>query len=137
MARYKASEGLIPDRVIVSTAKRTQETWELFAPVVPPDIRKGNDARIYEAPKDNILNVIREADDASRVLLLIGRNPGFNEVTYSLINTDQHTPALSRLERGYPTSGLAVIDFQTDRWADIAEGTGRLERFATTASLGD
>src|SRR3546814_3164759 len=103
MARYKASEGLIPDRVIVSTAKRTQETWELFAPVFPPDIGKGNDARIYEAPKDNILSVIREADDASRVLLLIGHNPGFNEVTYSLINTDQrseeHTSELQSLMR--------------------------------------
>ncbi|NYT86405.1 SixA phosphatase family protein [Pollutimonas harenae] len=137
MARFMAAEGLVPDRAIVSTAKRTQETWELVAPAFPPSISKSNDARIYEAPKENILKVIREADDAAQALLLIGHNPGFAEVAYSLINTDQASPALSRLERGYPTSGLAVIDFQVDHWADIAEGSGRLQRFETPASIGD
>src|SRR5690606_31579366 len=68
MARYMAAEGLIPDRAIVSTARRTQETWELVAAILPPDISKSNDARIYEAPKTNILSVIREADDAAQVL---------------------------------------------------------------------
>lgn len=137
MARYMASEGLMPDRVIVSTAKRTQETWELVASALPSGISKGSDARIYEAPKSNILSVIREADDTAQVLLLIGHNPGFTEVAYSLINTELHSAALSRLDRGYPTSGLAVIDFQVDHWADITEGSGRLERFETPASIGD
>jgi len=137
MARYMADQGLVPDGVIVSTARRTQQTWELAASAFPAGIPKSDDARIYEASKENLLQVIREADDAASVLLLIGHNPGLTEVVYSLIDPDQASPALSRLERGYPTSGLAVIDFPADRWAAVAEGSGRLQRFETPASIGD
>ncbi len=137
MARYMASQGLVPDLVIVSTARRTQETWQLIASAFPSGISQCNDARIYEAPKNNILRVIREADDAARALLLIGHNPGFAEVANSLVKLEQSSAALSRLQRGYPTSGLAIMDFKVERWADIAEGSGRLERFETPASIGN
>lgn len=137
MARYMASHGLLPDLVIVSTARRTQETWQLLKPAFPPETKKLDDGRIYEAPTSSLLQVLREADDAAHVLLLIGHNPGFSDLANSLIAKEPASPALARLQRGYPTSGLAVIDFKVDHWADVADGGGRLERFETPASIGD
>jgi phosphohistidine phosphatase len=43
--------------------------------------------------------------------------------------------ALARMNTKFPTSGLAVLDFSLDRWADVAERSGRLDRFVTPASL--
>ena len=34
------------------------------------------------------------------------------------------------------TAGLAVIDFDVDRWSDVASGAGRLEAFVRPKDLG-
>jgi phosphohistidine phosphatase len=40
------------------------------------------------------------------------------------------------MAKGYPTAGLAVIDFAVEDWAEAAPGGGRLDRFVTPESLG-
>ena len=50
MARYMTGEGLIPDLALISTARRTRETWELLRPVIGNGIRWREEPRIYEAP---------------------------------------------------------------------------------------
>ena len=39
------------------------------------------------------------------------------------------------LQRGLPTAGLIVIDFDAVRWEDVQVGSGRLERFVTPDDL--
>ena len=37
----------------------------------------------------------------------------------------------------YPTAALAVIRFDTDRWADVGDGEGSLETFVRPKDLPD
>ncbi len=134
MGRYMARNGLMPDLAIVSTARRAQETWELARSTFSEPTPELDERRIYEAPAAAILEVIRETAPEARTLLLVGHNPGLQDLALDLIGTAD-ADDLTRLRKKYPTGGLAVIDFDTGCWKKVGAGTGRLERFVTPKSV--
>jgi phosphohistidine phosphatase len=134
MGNYLKGEGLVPDLALVSSARRTQETWERIEPVLG-DIEIRQDGRIYEAPVGRLLDVVREVEPGIRTLLMIGHNPGFEELAKLLIGEGEMDHVL-RLGQKYPTAGLAVIDFPLESWGEVKAKAGRLERFVTPQSLG-
>jgi len=134
MGSYLKKERLEPDLAIVSSARRTQETWERVQPYLG-EIEMRPDGRIYEAPVSRLVEVVREVEPGIRTLLVIGHNPGFEDLAKLLIG-EGDMDGILRLGQKYPTAGLAVIDFALERWADVAHKSGRLERFVTPKSLG-
>lgn len=134
MGDYLKDEGLLPDLVLVSPARRTQETWELVQPALG-DIAYHPEPRIYEARASGLLTILQEADPAKRKLLMIGHNPGFEDLAKMLIGDGTQEDCL-RLGRKYPSAGLVVIDFACKTWADVEAHGGRLERFVTPKTLG-
>lgn len=135
MGRYLLDEKLIPDYVVVSPARRTQETFDLVSAGLPQDIRHRIDGRIYEARPEALLGVIHDTPSATRTLLLIGHNPGLAELA-GILTGQGDRYAFARIKTKYPTCGLAVLDFPVESWAGVAKGAGRLERFVTPATLG-
>lgn len=135
MGSYMAGEQLIPDRAIVSTAKRTRETWAAASAPFREEIPASFDARIYEASPEDILAAIAETDAAVKTLLVVGHNPGFEEVAGRLVGHGDRY-AFARMLQKFPTAGLAVIDFAVDRWDQIGDRSGRLDRFVTPRTLG-
>lgn len=136
MGRYLAEELLLPDLVLISPARRTVETWELVRPMLPERPPSHVEPRIYEAAPDALLRVAQEAEPAVRTLLMIGHNPGFEEIAARLAGHGDRYAA-ARMAQKYPTCGLAVLDFSIEDWRDLAARGGRLERFVTPASIGE
>ena len=136
MGRYLADELLLPDLVLVSPARRTAETWELVAPMLPERPAVHVESRIYEAPTKRLLEVVIEQDAGVKTLLMIGHNPGFEELA-ALLTGHGDRYASVRMARKYPTCGLAVLDFPVEDWRDVAARGGRLDRFVTPESLGE
>ena len=134
MGAYMAQHRLLPDRVLVSTARRTRETWDLVRSALKKPPPMALEERIYEASASRLLDIVQHADDAAASLLLIGHNPGFEELA-ELLTDAQNSEPQRRLAEKFPTAALAVIDFPVDRWADVTPGTGRLERFITPRAL--
>jgi phosphohistidine phosphatase len=132
---YLKSERLEPDLVLISPSRRTQETWERVQPFLG-EIETRREGRIYEAPVGRLLEVLREVTPETRTLLVIGHNPGFEELAKLLIG-EGDMDGILRLGQKYPTAGLAVIDFALDDWSHVAHKSGRLERFVTPKSLGN
>ncbi len=131
---YLREEGLFPDLALVSSARRTRETWELVRAALG-EVEARIEPRIYEAQAERLLAVVREVGPEVRSLLMIGHNPGFSDLAQWLIGGgDRH--AFARLSRKYPTAGLAVIDFPVDSWARVDGRGGRLDRFVTPKTLG-
>ena len=60
MAAYLAREKLVADKVLISPARRTRETWALIAPSLTPAPETASEPRIYEAPVARLLAVVRE-----------------------------------------------------------------------------
>ncbi|GGF83435.1 phosphoglycerate mutase [Azorhizobium oxalatiphilum] len=134
MGQYLANEGLIPDLVLVSPARRTQETWSLVEPLLPPSMDVEHDGRIYEAPTERLMSVVREQPAQAHVLMLVGHNPGMEGLADLLVAGGSGV-ARERMQEKFPTGALAVIDLPVDDWADMAEDSGRLDRFVTPRAL--
>lgn len=132
---YMAREKLIPDLALVSPARRAQETWALVREALPDGIAEREAAGIYEVPADNILAVIQSVEHSIRTLLVVGHNPGMEDLASSLAK-DGDVDAMARMTEKFPTAGLAVIDFDLEEWSAAATGTGHLERFVTPRFLG-
>ncbi|MFN3670720.1 MAG: SixA phosphatase family protein [Bosea sp. (in: a-proteobacteria)] len=136
MGRYLADELLLPDLVLVSPSRRTLETWELVAPMLTEKPPSHVEPRIYEAPSQRLLHVAQEVEPAVRTLLMIGHNPGFEELAAALTSHGDRYAA-ARMNQKYPSCGLAVLDFDIEDWRDLSLRSGRLDRFVTPGSLGE
>ncbi|WP_186417082.1 histidine phosphatase family protein [Bosea sp. CS1GBMeth4] len=136
MGRYLAEELLLPDLVLISPARRTVETWELVRPMLPERPATHFEPRIYEAKAERLLKVAQETEPEVRTLLMIGHNPGFEELAARLTGHGDRYAA-ARMAQKYPTCGLAVLDFAIEDWRDLAAQGGRLDRFVTPESLGE
>ena len=127
-----------PDSVLVSPAVRADQTWEIAwqamkARVPEPEVELVPD--LYGADPAQLLLTIREASTADpKTLMLVGHNPGMHELALALAGSGD---AMGRraLADNLPTSGLAVFDFETDDWADVAFRRGRLVQFVSPKLL--
>lgn len=135
MGAYLAAENLQPDHVVVSPSLRTRETWEPLREAL-----RGLDAQIveaiYEAPAEALLQVIRSTPGTAASLLLIGHNPGLQDLATRLIGKGPRD-LRNRLDLEFPTAALAILDFDLDDWREVAPGTGRIERFVAPKDLGE
>jgi phosphohistidine phosphatase len=131
---YMAHHGLRPDKVLVSTARRARETWDLVAGAFGKDLDVVHDDRLYDSNPKALLIPVREAGTAAHSLLMVGHNPGIQELA-SLLMASGDLDARQRLLEKFPTAALAVIDFPIDSWSAIHPHSGRLDRFVTPRAL--
>ena len=110
MGKWLRKNGLVPDKVISSPALRARATAELVVEKLRiPRKRIIFDARIYEAELSQLLDVIAAHGADTDALLLVGHNPGLEEL---LMHLALEPP--SRDERGklLTTATVAVLEFK-------------------------
>lgn len=133
IGKYMKSEGLLPDAVICSGARRAVETWELIAPALGTP-RVHIDDNLYMATPESIIAWLKRLQPEIGSVLMVGHNPGFEDVASRLIG-DGRKKAMKRIRKKYPTGALAVIRFDVDGWDRVEEGTGYLDRFIRPKDL--
>jgi phosphohistidine phosphatase len=127
-----------PDAVLVSTATRTLQTWEIAWAAMKdfvPQPHLEQLPELYGADPLQILAAVRSASaaDAKR-LMVVGHNPGMHELALALAGSGD-AAGRKALAGNLPTSGLAVLDFAVDDWADVAFRRGRLVLFVSPKLL--
>lgn len=131
---YIASHALTPDRVLLSPARRTQQTWEQAAAALQPAPAASIVERLYDASGHTVLAAVKEVPASARSVLVVGHNPGLHDLAL-LLAAAGDVDARERLAEKLPTSGLIVLDFAIDDWTRLHPHSGRLERFVTPRSL--
>jgi phosphohistidine phosphatase len=131
---YMKSHALVPDRVVISPAARTQETWKIIATAFRPAPGAASADQLYDATPHAIFAVIKDAPAAAHTLMVVGHNPGLHGVALMLIASGD-IDARERLREKLPTAGLVIIDFAFDDWSKLHPQSGRLERFVSPKSL--
>lgn len=109
--------GLEPEIIISSPAKRAKQTAVLVKEIaeIPKPVKF--DERIYEASPLTLFNLIREFDEQWESVLLIGHNPGFENLVRMLTG---ETVSM-------PTAALARINLKIKKWSDVETAANELE----------
>ncbi|WGD34656.1 histidine phosphatase family protein [Olleya sp. YS] len=106
---------LYPDAIYSSTANRAKSTAKLFV-----DNLKLNSTQfelkkqLYDFSGEAVLKIIKSCDDSISILMIFGHNYALTNLCNSLgnISIDNVT-----------TSGFVQIEFETDSWKNIKNGT--------------
>jgi phosphohistidine phosphatase len=129
--------GLSPDVVLVSAARRTQETLAALEPWDDTPLIETLDS-LYLASAGQMLAILQGVNETVRSLMVIGHNPGMHELAVLLSgarNGGTVTDAARRLTEGYPTGALAEFAI-AGPWWQLDGGGGQLVRFVTPRDIG-
>ena len=134
-ARHAAAIGewltradLVPDRVLVSPARRAVQTWEQASATLASGPIPIVDARIYDNTVEALLAAIRETPEGVRTLAVVGHNPSVSELAGDLDDGQGDPAAQQDLNAGFRTGGVAVF-LLTTPFATIAPGAATLSAF--------
>ncbi len=135
MRRAIRELSLLPDVVLVSSARRTLQTLEALGPWDETPLIEPMDA-LYLATAPGLLAVLNGVAETARSVMLIGHNPGLHELALLLAgrtDREEGSPA-GRLARGYPTGALVEFTIPGS-WEQLHGGSARLLRFLAPGDL--
>ncbi len=127
--------GLVPDLVLVSTARRALETLEALEPWDDAPLVDQLDS-LYLANPLQLTAALHGVAETVRSVLLIAHNPGMHDLALSLVGAQALRGGGDEraLAAGFPTAALAEF-VVAGSWWDLREGGGRLVRFLTPRML--
>jgi len=132
MGRELKRLGLAADRILASPAARVVETLEGVAEGYGGRMAVDYDRHLYLAPAETLLDLVREADDVHGRLLIVGHNPGMEQLALLLARGGA---LRDRLAAKYPTGALAQISLPAAHWRDVDRGSGTLDLFLRPRDL--
>lgn len=125
-------QGLLPDLVISSSATRALATARKLCKAMGRDVRTIRiDERLYEASARTLLEVLGACPPGARRILLVGHNPGLENLLMMLADTPVKMPADGKL---LPTATLARLTIRAD-WGELSAGCARLESITRPSAL--
>ncbi len=113
MGSLLRAEELTPDLIISSSAKRAIRTAEGVAETCGFDGQIIATRDLYHADPESYFEVLRLLGERNAVVMVVGHNPGMEELLESL------TGEWVRM----PTAALAEVRMNTDDWSSVSDGT--------------
>ncbi len=136
MGEHATSIGLGIDAIVSSPAVRCTETLDLFQPAAGLGTMEVHwDRRIYLASSATLIDCLRDLDDADERVLMVGHNPGMEDLILDLVPDDGSSPLRDLAEEKFPTAALATIELDVASWGDVDMRTGRLTLFVRPRDL--
>lgn len=135
IGRYLRDHDMHFDHVVASPAVRCVETIEHLAEGIGETIAPTWDKRIYLASAVSLLDVVQDADDRYDNLLLVGHNPGLEDLVLMLVPDSPDDEARDQVEEKFPTASIAEISFPVEHWDDVRANGGLLSRFVRPRDL--
>ena len=121
--QWLRQEGIGPDLVYVSGALRTRQTLAALEPGdKAPEVEVREDLYLASAPQ--MIALLGEAPKAARAILVIGHNPGLQELAVLLAGEDTENALAGRMAEAFPTGALAAFEIDGP-WARIGAGAGK------------
>lgn len=126
MGRHIRDHGIAWDHVISSPAVRCTETVEIAAEAAGRPLAVNWDRRVYLASSATLADLLREQDDGFERTLMVGHNPGLEDLIFDLVPDDGSSPLRDLVEIKFPTASYAVLELAIERWADLTDNCARL-----------
>lgn len=132
MGAYMRREELSFDHVVASPARRVRDTLAEVERGLGATLSVTFDDAVYLASSSTLLELVQDLDDSVARVLLVGHNPGLEELALELA-AEADSPLRHEVEIKYPTATLAEIAFDVDRWMNAS--AGKLTRFVRPRDL--
>jgi phosphohistidine phosphatase len=118
MGRLLRELDLVPDLIVSSTARRAHDTADAAADAAGYADEVCTNTELYHASPMTWIDELRQVSDIHQSVLLVGHNPGLEELVETL--TDE--------SESLPTAALAQVTLPIDSWSDLGTGaSGVLE----------
>ncbi len=127
MGRFLATKKVTVGALISSPSVRTRQTIDIVLRHVELGAEPQFDQRIYEASLSALVQVLSEIPDDTKAAMLVGHNPGMEEMLAFLTRESRHMP----------TCALAKISIAGSSWKEAQRGAGKLEWFVTPKDIED
>ncbi len=109
MGRFLREQGLVPDRIISSTAKRARKTAAAVAKVCHCEDKVELTQEFYHAGPGAYLAVLQSVPDNEQRVMVVGHNPGMEALV---------THLTGRMET-MPTAALAHVTLPIEKWEEL------------------
>lgn len=113
------------DFVLASTAARVRETIDGIEEKFEFGAEVRFEPQLYLADTGKLLSLVQALPDSIKAPLLVGHNPGLQQLLVELAQEDEHN-LRARISAKYPTAALAAVELDIERWAEAAPGRGRI-----------
>lgn len=123
------------DLVLASPAVRVIETLEFVEEAAGSSWEPAWERKIYLASSVTLIDVLRGVDGDAGHILMVGHNPGLEDLVFDLVPDDGSSKARDMVEEKYPTAALAEMSLDIENWSDIADNCGALVRFTRPRDL--
>jgi phosphohistidine phosphatase len=133
IAEHMREHGIEPKLVLCSSAERTRETLEFVRPSLGAESTVSLDDGLYAASSDALLERLRAAPEQVASVMLIGHNPGLQDLALRLASAGRD---LERLEAKFPTAALATLELAGKSWGDLSRGDAVLAAYVVPKQLG-
>ena len=124
MGRFLSSKKVNLSILISSPSIRTRQTVEIVQKHAKLGVEPQFDQRIYEASLSTLVQIVSEIPEDKKAAMLVGHNPGMEELLALLVRDNRHMP----------TCALARIGLDAG-WNEVGRGSGKLEWFVTPKDL--
>jgi phosphohistidine phosphatase len=116
MGAFMKQRGIVPDLIISSPARRARETAQIIKDAAGIATEIHFEPRIYEAGIGDLTEIVSQVENDCEKLLIVGHNPGF----------EQLVEILSGELQPMPTAALAEIELPIENWSETMRG-GKLK----------
>ncbi|HEY8412791.1 MAG TPA: histidine phosphatase family protein [Pyrinomonadaceae bacterium] len=127
IGRYLKRELIVPELVLSSPAARARETIERVAKAAKWSVEVRFDQRIYEAGGLRLLEVISQIENERKAVLLVGHNPGIEELLMLLAGESKKVP----------TGALMKLELKSSKWTTAADKRAKLAWLIKPRKLAD
>ena len=135
IGKFIKRNGLTFDQILASPAVRVIETLEHVEPASGLSFEPQWDRKIYLASSVTLMDVLRGANAEAEHVLMVGHNPGLEDLIFDLVPDDGSSEARGTVEIKYPTAALAELSLDIENWSDIKDGCAKLNRFTRPRDL--
>lgn len=125
MARELEKRKMKFDLIIASPAARVRETIDGLTQKLRFNVEIRFEPRMYAASEEMLLMIVRDIRESAHAPLLVGHNPGLQQLLVALTHKDPDD-LRSRVEEKFPTAALATIELPAHRWTDVKLATGEI-----------
>ena len=109
MGEFVREQGLAPDRIISSTAKRARNTAKAVAKACCCEDKVELTSEFYHATPGVYLAVLQNVPDDDSRVMVVGHNPGMEALVAHLTGSRETMP----------TAALAHVVLPIEKWAEL------------------